>query len=156
MLDIWKLKWRATNHQALLTLMMAQTDGLTYIYLTLTRKWSKTWISWSDSTRLNYNLPYLFKIQVLDPTPSRLSAHISAYFLTPNIGWKVVLFRIAKRVELFAEVWLGNITLNCIFGQLLFSCILRNFWKWTVKSISHFCPIKIIYHLTQKCSSVLR
>ena len=48
-------------------------------------------------TRLDYYSPYSSKILVLDSTPSRLSAHYSAYYSTPNIGRIVVLFRIVKR-----------------------------------------------------------
>ena len=49
--------------------------------------------------RVEYRISgeYSSKIQILDSTQSQLLAHYSAYYLTPNIGQKVVLFRIAKR-----------------------------------------------------------
>ena len=77
---------------------------------------------------LDYYSPYSSKIQVLDSPPSRLSAHYSAYYSTPNIGRIVVLFQIAKRGRVIR--WsLQLIPYKMLFGQrkrvvhLVFGCI---------------------------------
>ena len=88
-----------------------------HIYLTMTHKWLKTQIPRSNSTRLDYYLQYLSKIQVFDSTPSQISAHYSTYYSTPNIGWIPVLFR--SGVELFAKVCWKLIKID--FGRKRFN-----------------------------------
>ena len=67
------------------------------IYLTMIHKWSKTRIPWSFLIWLDHYLPFSSKIQVLDSTPSRILGHYWAYYLTPNNGRILNIFRIARR-----------------------------------------------------------
>ena len=69
--------------------------------------------------RLYYYLPYWSKIQVLNSTPSRLSACYSAYYSTPNIGHIVVLFRKAKRGWVICRSWLQYFELYKYYAQNL-------------------------------------